>query len=164
MSAIGTVETLVVHHSGSPLGTTFEQVEAWHTDPKDLRDGRVRWQKKTYRNRAALPRAVRELKGNGWDAIGYHALVLANGELRQGRPITERGAHAPPNRGRIGICVVGDNTVVGQGWTFEQIVSLRRWVEAAQLLFPGIVVCGHRDAMPGHTECPGLDVLDVLRG
>ncbi len=136
---IGAVTTLVIHHSASPLNTTFEAIEGWHTKPKP--DGR------------------------GWSAIAYHHVILSDGAIRGGRPLTERGAHAPPNRGRIGVCVVGDNTVDGRGWTIEQIATLHKYVEAAILLFgPDLKVCGHRDAMPGHTECPGLDVLDVLGG
>lgn len=162
MAGIGAVVQLVVHHSGSPLTTTFEDIVAWHTDPKDQRDGRVRWKGRTYERRSALPTEVRDREGNGWDAIAYHHLILADGSLRVGRPLSQRGAHAPPNKGRIGVCVVGDNTVDGRGWTIPQIGALIRYVAAVTLLFPGIPVCGHRDAMPGHTECPGLDVQDIL--
>ena len=139
MTAIGTIERLVVHHSASPLTTTFEDIVKWHTDPKP--------------------------NGNGWSAIGYHWLVLADGSLRVGRPIDIRGAHAPPNKGRLGICLVGNNVEAGQGWTIEQIATLRRHVEAVRFLIPDVVVSGHRDIMrPGYTECPGLDVRALLSG
>ena len=37
-------------------------------------------------------------------------------------------------------------------------------VAPVRLLWPGIEVCGHGDVMvPGHTECPGVDV-EGLRG
>jgi hypothetical protein len=161
-SGIGPVDRLVIHHSASPLTTTFEQVESWHTDPKDLRDGRVKWRRETWTSRQVLPPEMRGRKGNGWDAIAYHHVMLADGSIRVGRALSQRGAHAPPNRGRIGICLIGDNTVEGQGWTIPQITELPRYVEAVQLLFPGILVSGHRDVMPGHTLCPGLDVADIL--
>lgn len=134
--AIGSVEDLIVHHSGSPLTTTYEQIVAWHTLPKP--------------------------RGRGWAAIAYHHVVLVDGTVRKGRELTQRGAHAPPNRGRIGVCVIGDNTAEGEGWTFEQIATLRRYVDACRLLYPGIRVRGHGDAMPGHTECPGLDIRDII--
>lgn len=136
LSAIGLVEDLIVHHSASPLETTFEEIVSWHTDAKP--DGR------------------------GWAAIAYHHVVLADGTIRKGRELAQRGAHAPPNRGRIGVCLIGDNTVEGRGWTIAQIATLRRYVDACRLLFPGIRVRGHGDAMPGHTLCPGLDIRRIL--
>ncbi len=139
MTAIGEIERLVIHHSASPITTTFEEILAWHTKPKP--------------------------EGNGWPAVGYHKVILYDGTVRIGRPIHVRGAHAPPNRGRIGVCLVGDNTKPGQGWTFEQIDALKREVEAWRVVVPGILVCGHRDIMrPGYTECPGLDVRDLVGG
>lgn len=139
MLNVGPVSMLVVHHSASPLSTTFEDIVAWHTKPKP--------------------------EGRGWDAIGYHWIILADGSYRVGRPFNFRGAHAPPNRGRLGICVVGNNTVDGDGWTFEQIATLRRMVVAVRLLVPGVHVAGHRELMrPGYTECPGCDVVQIIGG
>lgn len=139
MATIGEIEELIVHHSASPLSTTFEDIVAWHTKPKP--DGR------------------------GWPFVGYHRVILADGTIREGRPITVRGAHAPPNKGRLGVCVIGDNTELGQGWTLEQIASLRRFVGAVRIIIPQIRLAGHRDVMrPGYTECPGLDVRDILGG
>lgn len=137
VSSIGTIERLIVHHSASPLTTTFEQIVEWHTKPKP--------------------------QGNGWPFIGYHWVILVDGTIRVGRPMNIRGAHAPPNKGRLGVCLIGDNTEEGEGWTFEQIAMLRRHVDAVRLLVPSIVVSGHRDVMaPGHTVCPGLDVRSLL--
>ena len=139
MLTIGEVSTLAIHHSASPLSTTFEDIVAWHTDPKP--------------------------QGRGWEAIAYHWIILADGTYRVGRPFNYRGAHAPPNKGRLGICVVGNNTVDGDGWTFEQIARLRQMVAAVRLLVPGVLVAGHRDVMrPGHTQCPGLDVSHIVGG
>jgi N-acetyl-anhydromuramyl-L-alanine amidase AmpD len=91
-------------------------------------------------------------------------VILADGTIRVGRALSQRGAHAPPNTGRIGVCLVGDNTVDGRGWTLEQIAKLERYVDAVRLLYPGILVGGHRDVMRGHTACPGLDVRDLVGG
>ena len=138
MSAIGTIERLVIHHSASPLSTTFEDIVKWHTDPKP--------------------------GGRGWPFIGYHWIILADGSIRVGRPMGIRGAHAPPNKGRLGVCCVGNNTIDGQGWTVDQILSVRQLVASVRLLIPDLVVSGHRDVMrPGYTECPGLDLQALLQ-
>ena len=117
-SAIGLIDRLVIHHSASPLTTTFEDIVAWHTKPKP--------------------------EGRGWPFIGYHWVILADGSMRVGRPMNVRGAHAPPNRGRLGVCLVGNNVQDGEGWTIEQIGALREVMPA------------------GHTVCPGLDVRSLL--
>lgn len=136
---IGEVDRLVVHHSASRLTTTFEEIVHWHVDSKP--------------------------EGNGWIDIGYHHVILYDGSIRAGRPLDARGAHAPPNTGRIGVCLVGDNTLDGEGWTVEQIVKLRQYVAAVRLLFPGITVSGHRDVMSrGYTECPGVNIQEILGG
>ncbi|MEE9129297.1 MAG: N-acetylmuramoyl-L-alanine amidase [Phycisphaerales bacterium] len=136
-SAIGLIDRLVIHHSASPLITSFEDIVAWHTKPKP--------------------------EGRGWPFIGYHWVILADGSMRVGRPMNVRGAHAPPNRGRLGVCLVGNNVQDGEGWTIEQIGALRRHIDAVRLLIPDVVVSGHRDVMPaGHTVCPGLDVRSLL--
>ncbi len=139
VATIGEIEELIVHHSASPPSTTFEDIVAWHTKPKP--------------------------EGRGWAFVGYHRVILLDGSIREGRPITIRGAHAPPNKGRLGVCVVGDNTKSGQGWTVDQIAALRRFVSAVRIVIPQIRVAGHKDVMrPGYTACPGLDVRDVLGG
>ncbi len=100
----------------------------------------------------------------GFSDIGYHFVVLANGRIRQGRPLPVTGAHARgKNSTSIGICAVGDNTRADRRWTSAQEEALAELVAACQLLWPGIEVCGHRDVMaPGHTECPGLDAQELL--
>ncbi len=126
MSPIGPITTLVIHHSASKPSTTFRTIKRWHVE------------------------------GRGWSDIGYHHVILADGTIKAGRPIHLRGAHAPPNKGRIGVCVVGDNTVQDHGWTLEQRRALAAYVQAARIFWPGIEVLGHRDTKA--TECPGTDV------
>ncbi len=133
MTPIGPITHLVIHHSASKPNTRFETIRRWHTAPKP--------------------------KGRGWSAIGYHHVILGDGSIRVGRPLTERGAHAPPNKGRIGVCVVGDNTVDGHGWTAAQIEALEDYVAAVRVLYPGITVVGHSSTKA--TACPGLDIKDL---
>jgi len=47
----------------------------------------------------------------GWDCIGYHFLIEADGEVRAGTPAAEEGAHCKQenmNRVSLGICLVGN--------------------------------------------------------
>lgn len=99
----------------------------------------------------------------GFDDIGYHFVIESGGDIRYGRPLPQTGAHAKPNDGRIGICLVGDNTKPGREWTTEQLLSGRRLVDALQMVWPALAVEGHRDVVePGHTECPGVEIEHLL--
>jgi len=132
-------DSILIHHSA---GIDTGKLDAagifkYHTDPKP--------------------------KGKGWAAIGYHWIIDGEAILYVGRQIPATGAHAPPNSGRLGVCVIGDNTDPKECWTGEQVVMLKQVIEAVGLLMPWIaVVDGHRDIMPGHTVCPGLNVRNLL--
>jgi hypothetical protein len=121
------VKSVVVHHSATPQGTTFESIRRGHL-------------------------------AKGWSDIGYHAVILSNGDLRTGRRLPLAGAHAPPrNFESIGLCIVGDNTRPDEIWTPDQLETAKQYLNALGLVFPGIEVIGHRDVQAGHTACPGLD-------
>jgi hypothetical protein len=118
---------------------------------------------------SATPRSVtfealrRGHLNRGWTDIGYHAVVLGNGDLRQGRPLPRAGAHAPPlNFETLALCVVGDNTKPEHKWTAAQITTAKEYLDAVALLWPGLRVLGHRDARAGHTECPGFSLPVLL--
>ena len=57
------VNKIIIHHSASPQSTTREQIYDWHVN------------------------------GNGWSDIGYHYIVLGNGEVVSGRHVNKTGAH-----------------------------------------------------------------------
>jgi N-acetylmuramoyl-L-alanine amidase len=132
------IDDIVIHHSASPLSTTAADIEGWHTLPK-------------------------KKGGNGWKRIGYHLICESDGSWVRGRFIGKPGAHCPPNAHSIGICLVGNNTKSGEEWRWAQIDALKEMLKFLGLLFPDAVARGHRD-MPGTaTECPGLDVRELLR-
>ncbi len=134
MKALATVKRLIVHHSASSRDTSVEQLRDWH-------------------------------KGRGFEDIGYHRVIDGKGALHATRELTVQGAHAlGANHDSWGICVMGDNTHSDRMWSEVQIAALERFVDAACELIPGLVVCGHRDAVGGKTatECPGLDVRALL--
>lgn len=121
---------LVVHHSASKRSVTFGEVRSWHLD-------------------------------NGWDTIGYHYLVEEDGRLYYGRHPWQVGAHVGgKNTGKLGICLVGDNTQEGEEWTGPQIDTMRQFIAASRLIWHSIFVVGHNEL--ADTLCPGLDLSEVL--
>lgn len=120
---------LVIHHSASPRSTTVAGIDAWH-------------------------------RARGWSGIGYHRIITEDGVTHPGRPLDRTGVHVRGhNVGTIGVCVTGDNTVHGRYWNGKQRAELRREIAAWKRLYPGIIVCGHRDLAA--TLCPGVDIRGV---
>lgn len=97
-------------------------------------------------------------KEKGINQIGYHFVILRDGTVEHGRPITMVGAHARGhNVGSIGICLIG-RLHVGQ-MTGSQSAALRSLIQKLLLQYPAVTrIVGHRDLMP--TECPGFDVAE----
>lgn len=84
-------------------------------------------------------------KARGWDCIGYHYVIRADGTVEAGRPLSKRGAHAAnprPSRNRwVGIALTGNDT-----FTYRQLKSLMKLLK--QL--------GVRHVERHHEECPGV--------
>ena len=128
------IDHIVIHHSASPLWTTWEHIDRWHRAPP-----------------------------NNYARIGYHFVIDQTGYVNWCRDPQRIGAHAyPHNRRSLGICVVGDNTTIDQRWVEQQIVSLRVLASLCTSRFTDAVVLGHRDVPDTATECPGLDVRALL--
>lgn len=100
-------------------------------------------------------------KAKGWSDIGYHYVIEDDGEVLVGRRLPETGAHAPPNAGRIGICVVGANTSNGDRWGPAQWAALVDLTVSLLTVFPWIGINGvkrHSDTKA--TKCPGLSPIE----
>ena len=70
------------HHVNGELN--FEQVKDYHTRPVSK-------------------------KGRGWSDIGYHFFIERDGTVKEGRPLTRRGAHSIEANGfAIGVCMSGN--------------------------------------------------------
>jgi len=73
---------IIFHHSKSP-DVPIETIKKWHTDKPP--------------------------KGKGWEDIGYHFVIRADGVIETGRPLEMIGAHAKGrNKDSIGVCLTGD--------------------------------------------------------
>jgi hypothetical protein len=139
----------------------------------------------------AIVRAIElyHVKGNGWNDIGYNALVDRFGTVYEGRAGgVDRnvvGAHAKGfNTGSFGIAVMGDfRTVDPPAAAVDALVKTLAWrldlghvdplgtfngISSGNERFgPGIpvflrAISGHRDT--GLTTCPGQRLYDLIPG
>ncbi|MEW8420263.1 MAG: N-acetylmuramoyl-L-alanine amidase [Candidatus Thiodiazotropha endolucinida] len=119
------IKRLIVHCSDSPndLDVSAEDIHNWHVND------------------------------NGWDGIGYHAVIRRSGEIERGRPHYWQGAHvAGYNNGSLGVCLIGRDQ-----FTDEQLAALRELLTEWHHKYPKAEVMGHCDLDPNRT-CPNFDV------
>jgi N-acetylmuramoyl-L-alanine amidase len=134
--ALGTPTELDVHHSAGPRDT--DDVHA----------------------RSLFEQINRQHRSQGWGGIGYHFGVSTRGTLFKLRPVAWKGAHSPPNSGRIGVVLLGnyDNDTPSAA----QIRTLR-WLYKngkEQGVPSGLTLKGHKDN--NATGCPGSRLYAVL--
>ncbi len=95
----------------------------------------------------------------GFSDIGYHGVIMPDGEFQLGRDIDKMGAHAKgANKGSIGIMFVAG---LGKWQKFTkptkaQLATARRIIEEQKAYYPDIELLGHRDTKA--TLCPGFDI------
>lgn len=98
-------------------------------------------------------------KDRGFSGIGYHFVVLRNGEIENGRPIEQIGAHAAfHNKYSVGVCYIGGlkNGVPKDTRTTDQKLALSNLIKELKRKFPEAIVIGHRDVNDGKS-CPCFD-------
>ena len=95
----------------------------------------------------------------GFKMIGYHFLVLLDGTVCTGRPLTMVGAHCTGhNRHSIGVCYVGGLDTYKQPAdtrTPAQRKALAALIADLRRQFPNARVYGHRDFAA--KACPCFD-------
>lgn len=131
------LDTIVLHCSATPE-------DRWH-DAEDIRDWHV--------------------DGRGWSDIGYHYVILLDGEIEEGRPISRQGAHVKGyNETTVGVCYIGGTDADGnakdtmneeQELAFEQIVFCLR-----EEFGDHLDIMGHRDFPGVYKDCPCFDVRE----
>ena len=97
--------------------------------------------------------------GFGWDGIGYHAVIIKDGTIEQGRPHFWSGAHVyGHNEKSLGVCLIGRND-----FTSEQMTALdgllRDWIAR----YPQARICGHCDFPNTQKTCPNFDVATWVK-
>jgi N-acetylmuramoyl-L-alanine amidase len=126
------IEKIVIHCSDTPRGKYFDvdDIRRWHTDPKP--------------------------EGNGWSDVGYHYIVLLNGDVQKGRLDHIVGSHAYGHNSKsIGICYIGGKD--GDTRTLQQKVSLETLLRYMKLMYPHAEILGHRDLPSVSKTCPSFD-------
>ena len=103
----------------------------------------------------------------GFRAVGYHYVVLLDGRIEIGRPISQVGAHCRGhNTASIGICYIGGMTADGRfpkdTRTSEQRRSLLLLLYTLRQMFPNATIHGHRDFAA--KECPCFDATKEYEG
>ena len=97
----------------------------------------------------------------GWKDIGYHYYITRDGQVHEGRPLWQEGAHCKGhNKHSIGICYEGGLDALGQACdtrTKAQRESMRALLTRLHDQFPSAIIMGHRDLSPdldgdGHVE------------
>ena len=99
-------------------------------------------------------------KDNHWKAIGYHYVIRRNGEIEEGRPEGQIGAHClHHNAHSIGVCYEGGYDARGQPAdtrTEAQKAAMRTLLEQLHERYPRALIVGHRDLDPTR-DCPCFD-------
>ncbi|UCZ54159.1 N-acetylmuramoyl-L-alanine amidase [Bacillus shivajii] len=96
---------------------------------------------------------------HGWPGIGYHFVILRNGEIEWAQSIGTTSYHTGGrNTGNIGICLVGSGqfTSVQMSRLKDLIIELRKDVNV-----PIHRVLGHSEHPNQSTACPGFNVAKL---
>ena len=92
-------------------------------------------------------------RNNGWSGCGYHFIVMQNGVIYAGRPVTEIGAHCKGhNQNTIGICFEG-NFETNKKMTNAQFNSGVSLIVYLTNKYHISKVAEHKDY--NETACPG---------
>ena len=96
--------------------------------------------------------------GFGWDGIGYHQIILRNGDLQSGRPEYWKGAHAYGyNDKSLGVCLIGR-----KNFNSQQLITLRFLLDALKQKYPNSSIVGHYEITRSDKTCPNFNVQDWL--
>ena len=90
----------------------------------------------------------------GWDGIGYHKVILRDGNIEIGRPEYWIGAHVKgKNKSSLGVCLIGRTN-----FTKQQFVALETLLVSWKKKYLDVNILGHRDIIKTHKTCPNFDV------
>lgn len=97
----------------------------------------------------------------GWNEIGYNAVVLLDGTIQPGRDEAKVPSHAVGhNANSIAICYIGGTDAAGKPKdtrTPAQKAALRQWLSDKRKQYPGARILGHRDYPGVGKACPSFD-------
>ena len=98
--------------------------------------------------------------------IGYHYVIYRNGEVHNGRPEAQIGAHCSGhNVNSIGVCYIGgvakDGKTPKDTRTSAQKLALERLLRHLKDRFPKAAIYGHRDFAA--KACPSFDATEEYK-
>ena len=90
---------------------------------------------------------------NGWDGIGYNAVIRRSGLVEMGRPNYWPGSHVRGhNSESLGVCLVGRDSFTDSQWD-----SLFELISDWKAKYPDAEIVGHCD-LDSRKTCPNFDV------
>jgi N-acetylmuramoyl-L-alanine amidase len=108
-------------------------------------------------------------KLKGWKDIGYHYVIRRNGDLEDGRPNQQIGAHAKGfNKESIGICLVGGLDEDGKpdaNFTDAQMNTLKNTTKFLMNQYNLSIadIFGHRDLPGVKKDCPCFNARHFIK-
>ena len=105
-------------------------------------------------------------KARKFVTIGYHYVIYRNGEVHNGRPERQVGAHCTGhNSYSIGVCYIGgvakDGKTPKDTRTSAQKIALERLLKHLKERFPNATIRGHRDFAA--KACPSFDATEEYK-
>ena len=105
-------------------------------------------------------------KARKFVTIGYHYVIYRNGEVHNGRPERQVGAHCTGhNSYSIGVCYIGgvakDGKTPKDTRTSAQRLALERLLKHLKERFPNATIHGHRDFAA--KACPSFDATEEYK-
>jgi len=98
--------------------------------------------------------------GNGWQDIGYHYVILLNGDIALGRNLFTQGSHTRgENEDSIGVAYVGGLDEKGKPkdtMSLYQDIAFMRLFESLSVTFGKLDLHGHNEF--SNKACPSFDV------
>ncbi|MDA9170444.1 N-acetylmuramoyl-L-alanine amidase [Alphaproteobacteria bacterium] len=96
--------------------------------------------------------------GFGWNGIGYHKIILRNGDIESGRPEYWKGAHAYGyNDKSLGVCLIGR-----KNFNSSQLITLGLLLDNWKQKYPNSHIVGHNEITKSGKTCPNFDIQDWL--
>ncbi|MGR6871222.1 3TM-type holin [Pseudomonas sp. HK3] len=139
--SLNDITSIVLHCADTPNGrkTNIIDIDQWHANRNPP----------FTRNLSIAPQHQPHLKH-----IGYHYVITLNGDIHEGRPLIETGAHVSGhNKNTVGICLIGRDQFTPEQFNAIQIIKSR--IEA--IVGNKLPLSGHRE-YDAHKTCPGFDV------